>query len=315
MNDIDAVVTWVDGNDPSHINKRLKYIEKNEDKFTVPSAKLDTRFDQVNEVKYCIYSIRKYASWIRNIYLVTDNQCPHWLTNRVKDELGVIVIDHSLIFRGYEEFLPTFNSRSINTMLWRIPDLSNKYIYFNDDIFLTNNVDSSDFFTGDKVITRGEWKKIRTGIIYNYYKKIFGNTSLNKGGVAKVNAAIKAGFNENYFSVPHVPHAMRKDVQKRFYEENPNILYYNIKYKFRNLNQYVPITLFLHLAFKNECALKSSNIDYEYISPSRHNHNSILSKLDLIKNNQNKFLCVQSMEKFEHVTLTYLKRHLNEICM
>jgi hypothetical protein len=40
------------------------------------------------------------------------------------------------VFSGLEDFLPTFNIRSIDAVLYKIKDLSEKFIYFNDDMFL-----------------------------------------------------------------------------------------------------------------------------------------------------------------------------------
>jgi hypothetical protein len=44
------------------------------------------------------------------------------------------------------EVLPTFNSCAIETCLHRIPGLSRRFIYFNDDVFLGRPVRKGDFF-------------------------------------------------------------------------------------------------------------------------------------------------------------------------
>ena len=106
-NPIDAVILWVDGNDDNHKAKMLPYIE---DKAKVNSEKFRTRYDQVNEIKFTIDSILKYAPYIRNIYIITDNQTPNFLKNSKTDNTynKVSIVDHQVIFRGYEEYLPTF---------------------------------------------------------------------------------------------------------------------------------------------------------------------------------------------------------------
>ena len=50
------------------------------------------------------------------------------------------VVDHREVFAGYEQFLPTFSSRAIESMLWRIPDLSERFLYLNDDFMLLRPV-------------------------------------------------------------------------------------------------------------------------------------------------------------------------------
>ena len=124
---IDAVITWVDGSDPRHAASMRKYgkaVSFKED--DVAGA---TRFASNGEVEWCVASIRKFAPFVRTIYIVTDNQDPH-----IPDgSIPVKIIDHKELFKGYEEFLPVFNSISIESMTWRIPGLAEHYIEFNDD--------------------------------------------------------------------------------------------------------------------------------------------------------------------------------------
>ena len=72
---VDAVITWVDGLDPEYaqkLNFHLSHqnIEKDD------AGVHPTRFNQCGEISFCVNSIFKYAPWIRNIYIVTDNQVP-----------------------------------------------------------------------------------------------------------------------------------------------------------------------------------------------------------------------------------------------
>ena len=134
---IDAVISWVDGNDEKHQAKMLPYLE---DKSKLQSKKFRTRFDQVNEIQYTIDSILKYAPFIRYIFVITDNQIPSFLVENSKKEKynKVFIVDHKVIFAEYEEYLPTFNCRPIETCMHRIPKLAEHFIYFNDDFCLIN---------------------------------------------------------------------------------------------------------------------------------------------------------------------------------
>src|SRR6056297_3254104 len=144
----DAIITWVDGNDPEHRRKRNYYLrkEKGEGISHEPNAALSTRFNECGELYYNILLIRKNAPWIDRIYLITDNQRPQWLTETEVDRLGVEIVDHQVIFNGFEEFLPTFNTMSINTMFHRIPGLNPEFLYLNDDIFILRPVVKDDYF-------------------------------------------------------------------------------------------------------------------------------------------------------------------------
>jgi len=56
------------------------------------------------------------------------------------------MIAHDLIFTKKSD-LPTFNSNAIEAHLHRIPDLSRRFLYFNDDVFLGRPVSMEDFVT------------------------------------------------------------------------------------------------------------------------------------------------------------------------
>ena len=140
---IDAVITWVDGDDPVHRAKRARYTDgvENVDAEDIGG---ETRFRSLGEIGWCVASIRRFAPFIRKIFVLSDGQDPHLD--------GVEVVDHSVVARGYEEYLPLFNCNGIETLMWRIPGLAEHFIYFNDDVFLTAPVTPEDFFVGDKTI-------------------------------------------------------------------------------------------------------------------------------------------------------------------
>ena len=52
-----------------------------------------------------------------------------------------------------QEYLPTFNSRTIEMFIHRIPDLDERFLYFNDDMFPLLPCDEGDFFAEDKIRT------------------------------------------------------------------------------------------------------------------------------------------------------------------
>lgn len=142
--DIDAVYTWVDGNDP--VWKEKKAIRLKELGRPVPiTANHDSRFIQHDELKYSLRSLYRFAPWIRKVYIVTDNQIPSWFD--VKND-WVKIVDHTEIFEDHSA-LPTFNSNAIETRLHRIPGLSENYLYFNDDFFLGRPCTKRDFFSKD----------------------------------------------------------------------------------------------------------------------------------------------------------------------
>ena len=97
------------------------------------------------ELKYSLRSIYFFAPWVNKIYILMNKyKQPSW----IKENDKIIVIDHSQTFPS-DKYLPNTNSNAIETTIANIKDLSNHYIYFNDDIFLGRKVKYTDFFTPD----------------------------------------------------------------------------------------------------------------------------------------------------------------------
>lgn len=143
---IDAVITWVDGSDSVWREKYAAEAQKRWKNRDPQSA----RFGNFGEVELCIKSIRKFAPWVRTIYLVTDNQCPDWLSDvEMRNSLEVVVVSHQEIFMDLVKY-PTFNSTVIESQLYRIPGISSNFLYFNDDCALGRAVKKTWFLSGGR---------------------------------------------------------------------------------------------------------------------------------------------------------------------
>ena len=139
---IDAVYTWVDGADPEWIeSKRRLEAELAGDEYH-PEANHEARFESKDELKYSLRSVEYFAPWFRTIYIVTSGQVPSWLNI---DHPKIRMISHADIYDNADH-LPTFNSNSIISRLHHIPDLSEHFIYLNDDVMLGKPVRPQDFF-------------------------------------------------------------------------------------------------------------------------------------------------------------------------
>ena len=101
------------------------------------------RFRDNDELRYSLRSLEKYAPWIRKIFIVTNGQVPRWLN---LEHPRVEVISHAMLFKN-KSHLPTFSSPAIESHLHEIPGLSERFLYFNDDVFFANNVWPDDFET------------------------------------------------------------------------------------------------------------------------------------------------------------------------
>ena len=293
---IDAVILWVDGNDKMHRDKMLPFIK---DKSKINSKKFRTRFDQVNEIKFTVDSILKFAPYIKKIHIVTDNQTPGFLANSKIYKNKVSIVDHKIIFKGFEQYLPTFNCRSIETCIYRIPNLSEHFIYFNDDFFLINPTTPEDFYSDGNPILRGKWKEFDENIFYKRLKKI------KKGHkTAQQNAAKIIGFSK-YYNFKHTPHPMRKSTFKKFFDRNPAIFEENIKYRFRNASQFTPQGLANHIEIKNKTFVFNKELRLMYFRSYKKPLLWYKFKLNY-KTSNHLFLGLQSLDRCNQKILTFL---------
>ena len=155
---MDAVITYVDGNDPFWKADYQKYTN-------VPI--MDKRFRDWGTLKYLLRGIDKYMPFIDNVYLVVSHpsQVPSWA-----DQENLRIVLHKDIIPA--EFLPTFNSNPIEMHLHRIDGLSEEYLYFNDDLFPVAPCKPEDFFRDGKGVLGFSKHYLALGM----YKKICRNS-------------------------------------------------------------------------------------------------------------------------------------------
>tara|TARA_B100001079_G_C16345509_1_gene485649 strand:- start:216 stop:1157 length:942 start_codon:yes stop_codon:yes gene_type:complete len=279
MKKIDAVITWVDGSEPSYQRKLKEYLS--DDKT------LKRQYLQANEINLCIASIVKYAPFIRKIFIVTDKQSPN--IDKIKHIVStekIEIVDHEEIFRNNKEFLPTFNIRSIDALLFKIKDLSEKFIYFNDDMFLVKETKPEDWFLDEKAVLTGNWTKTYNRQPIKTISEKIKNLLKNRPSfnAAQSKAANIAGFQKRYFKSYHCGRPQIKSIIKDFYDQNPEKLVNQIKYKFRDSRQYMPYSLCWHLLIKKNLFIESSITKLIEIKKARklspNQLNDLLNKID-----------------------------------
>ena len=246
---IDFVITWVDGGDKEWQKERNKYAGKN------PEDIADYRFRDWDNLKYWFRGVEKYAPWVNNIYFVTNGQKPDWLN-----------VNHpKLKWVKHEEFipkeyLPTFNSHTIEHNLYRIKGLSEKFVYFNDDIFLIDKVNQSDFF-------KDGLPKVLVGLeCIAMPNETFGHILLNDAQLINRHFDIKKVINKKWYSlkngiknitktlwyknyccftglvIPHTAYPLRKTTLEKIWNLEHEWLDETCKHKFRDtkdVNQYI----------------------------------------------------------------------------
>ena len=299
MEKIDAVITWVDGSEPNYQRKLKEHLSNND--------RIKRQYLQANEINLCVASIVKYAPFIRKIFIVTDKQSPNLdSVKHIVSKEKIEIVDHEEIFRDNIEFLPTFNIRSIDALLFKIKDLSEKFIYFNDDMFLVKKTNPEDWFVGDKAVLTGNWVKTYNKkpikIISQKIKSFFNMRPSFNASQSK--AANIAGFNSKYFKSYHCGRPQIKSVIKDFYNKNPEKLVDQIKYKFRDDRQYMPYSLCWHLLIKKTLFIESSISKLVEIKKARElSPRQLINLLNKIDTQADiKFLNIQDLNLASDVT-------------
>ena len=214
---IDIVYTWVNDKDEEwKIQKNIYQSQYN----SYEESTTDERFTDEGLLKYSLRSVEKYAPWINHVYIITANQIPDWLnTNNPK----VSVIFHKDIMPA--DILPTFNSNAIELCMDNIPNLSEYFLYSNDDTFFGDFVEPSFFYKNKKVICRFD-KEIK-----DFSPRIYKDMLMN---------SIKCFDNSNLKIPKNVPHhnidAYKKSLITKCKEKFKKEINETIHNKFRTNN-------------------------------------------------------------------------------
>lgn len=169
---IDLVYAWVDGSDPEWREKRDRYMPERPKTGPSPQSRSESRWRDNDELLYSLRSVELYAPWVNRIFIITDGQCPKWLN---VEHPNVTIIDHSEILPA--DALPVFSSHAIESCIYKIPGLSEHFIFGNDDTFFGAPTTPETFFKpdGSPIVrlmgARFNRRKARTGS--NYMRVLF----------------------------------------------------------------------------------------------------------------------------------------------
>lgn len=193
---IDLVYLWVDGKDPVWRAKRNAFLGK---PVEISSANCEGRYTDNDELKYNLRAIEMYAPWIRKIFIVTDNQVPKWLDC---SNPKVCIVNQNDILPT--QSLPCYNSSLIEKFFHKIPGLSERFLYANDDMFINKKVTANDFFTPEGFpivrLTRKPFRKLRWFWREKICKKPLKNYSIS---IAHASKLVYEKFGNYYTGMPH----------------------------------------------------------------------------------------------------------------
>jgi len=145
MEKIDFVLPWVDGDEPKWKKIREQY--KNTD-ITKKDSNSSARFRDMETLKYTLRAIEKNCPWYNKIFLITKGYSPEWL-NIDHEKIELVSEEELFIDKSH---LPVFSSVAIEMNLVNLKNLSEKFVYMNDDFIILNKIDSSRFFVEGKAV-------------------------------------------------------------------------------------------------------------------------------------------------------------------
>lgn len=250
---VDIVIPWVDGSDPLwNKEKEYWYSILNPDK----KSNSNVRYQNWDNLKFLFRAIEKNMNWVNNIFLVTHGHIPSFLN---VDAPKLRVVKHTDFIPA--KYLPTFNANPIEMNVHRIDELSEYYIFFNDDMFPIMNISQDYYFKNGKIcdeaietpiipvlfgdIAKFTWnmRALDISIINKHFDKREVQSrnpenwfNDNYGELRERNESLRYWNNFVGFRDPHVPCVLKKSTLEKLWELEPDLLEETCAAKFRNFS-------------------------------------------------------------------------------
>lgn len=249
---IDLVYTWVDGTDPAWQQKRAQVTGETYHAESASAA----RFLSRDELRYSLRSIHANAPWIRNIYIVTDEQTPPWLDST---QPNIRVVSHKEIFSD-PTVLPVFNSHAIESQLHRIDGMAEHFLYLNDDMFFGRPLAPQTFFLANGLskffLSQG---RVPVGPVRVDDTPVDAAHKNNRRLLADKFGPVTTQVFQ------HVPYALRRSVMAEIEAEFRAEYTATMASRFRSTEDLSPVSnLYHHYAFLSGRALPGS-VKYGYV--------------------------------------------------
>lgn len=313
--DIDFVIMWVDPSDELWLHEKEKFSSLEKEIFQ-NDPNLAARYRDWDNLQYWFRGVETFAPWVRKIYFVTWNSIPSWL-NTTHPKLQ-IVLNKEILPDGCD---PVFSPNPLEINLHKIPGIAEHFVYFNDDMFVINQIKPTDFYinglpremavsyalTNDRDNdTFPHMLLTMTGIINGYFdkreiqKKHWRKWLSPKYGKLLINTIMSAY--QHQFSgilVPHLPSPMLKSTYEEVWQKIPDKLSETTKHKFRtetDVTQYI---------FRYWAICKGIFYPTNYYSYGKEFFfdDTMINRLNtVITNKQTKLICINdrySIENFE----------------
>lgn len=309
MDKIDFVIPWVDGNDPHWLEEKNYYWQKKSTEAFVDGNNA-SRFRDWDNLRYWFRGVEKFTPWVNKIYFVTWGHVPTWLnTNHPK----IKVVKHEDYIP--KKYLPVFQANPIEINFHRIHGLSEKFVYFNDDMFVINHMTENDFFVGDK--------PREMAILYpltNFENNdSFSHMLLSMTGIINSNFSKKQCIKSNFFKwfapcygksllnnvlmyrynnisgllATHVPSSLKKSTMEEVWRKYEQRLWEVTSHKFRDPSDITQYIFRYWTIMKGD--FEPTNI-YKYSKEFFLQNGNEYELLNVIENQSYKMICINDTE-------------------
>lgn len=259
MEKIDFIITWVDGSDPKWIAEKQKWekgvclesVSSGEDANGYFRYRADEKL-----LRYWFRSVEQFAPWVNRIHFVTCGQKPDWLE---ENNSKLNLVNHSDFIP--DKYLPTFNVNPIEMNFHRIGELSEHFVYFNDDTLLLQPLNPEYYFRDGCPVIVADLRYVeRVGynnwsrMVFNDYclvngsfdigdsiwknrKKWFSISALGYKRVRKNFLCFLANRTLPVSTFGHVPSAQLKSTLAEIWKMHPYVMDNTCSHKFRSDDQ------------------------------------------------------------------------------
>lgn len=209
---IDIVVPYYDDSDEHWRNILREYMQKenSNDRQVIG----DERYRDWECFNYWFRCVEQNCKWVNKVFLIVacESQIPDWV-DRTNQKLRIVYHNEFIP----EELLPTFNTMTIELFISRIKDLSNNYIYCNDDYFFLNETTADMFFKDDIPVYKeneGELVKFDDGYLNGSDGTFY--SVLNNGIDLQLEIC---GDKAKWYTIDHLPVSHKKDFELEIIEK------------------------------------------------------------------------------------------------
>lgn len=303
IGNIDLVYTWISGNDIEYNRYRDEYKNKREDFISdifsaIPSyinyiGSSDgsincNRLSNANEIEYSIKSVRKYIPWIGTIYIIMPKS--QFNLFPIKNDNNIILVAQEEIIE--DKYNPSFNSNAIELCFDNIPNLSNIFMYMNDDVIITKPIKFNDMYiNGKSTVIFQKFFGLKASayiasiLLLNSEKSTLARANLD-------NDLYEITNEKTHYLISHAPIIIDKKLYKEIKDIFSNKVSITMNNKFRsNDDLVIPHYIYPHYAYKKNKAIDSKlSIKECYWTDNEHTNNIIIN--DIMLDNNYSFLLI-----------------------